>query len=132
MIKIDHFPKIIAIRLLEELVPEHSTVGARLLESIEHETIVTDSSAINEFKLEMITVDQMLENNKTKIKRKTNFNVFFTYMKNNEELSLFLKNEIVYVCVPISDKIKGYFSAANPQSSVHLSSQGFSLFCGYG
>ncbi len=102
-IKVDDFPKELAAKLLGVVIPEYSLVGEKLIESIEHETILTDSKAAKTFGIEPLPFDQVL-NLVPKIKlEERNFDSFFRFLQNNKDLPDYLKGQVLMYTIEVSD-----------------------------
>lgn len=102
-IKIDEFPKDLAAKLLGVIIPEYSTVGEKLIESIEHETILTDSRAAKTFDIEPLSFDKVLDLvPKLKLEDR-NFDSFFKFLQNNKDLPDYLKGQVLIYTIDVND-----------------------------
>ena len=102
-IKIDDFPKELAAKLLAVVIPEYSEVGTKLIESIEHETIVTDGKAAKEFGIKPLPFDQVLGLVPQVKLEERNFDSFFRFLQNNHDLPDYLKGQVLMYTIEVKD-----------------------------
>ena len=114
-IKVDQFPRSLAGQLLGVIVPEYSEVGERLIESIEHETILTDSHAKKEFKIKPLTIEEMFQQSKDESLGDMNYDHFFNFLKTNKDLPRFLKGQTAsyFIDVPAKLDFEGLMQKLN-------------------
>jgi hypothetical protein len=102
-IKIDDFPKELAAKLLAVVIPEYSQVGGKLIESIEHETILTDSRSAKRFGIKPLPFSQVLELVPKVRLEERNFDSFFKFLQNNEDLPDYLKGQVLMYTIDVKD-----------------------------
>lgn len=102
-IHIPLFPKEGALKVLELISSEYFTVGERLLESIEHETIVRDTDALNDFNIKPKSLKQAFLNlNDDTISNASMSKFFETNLA--KELPQYLVGEGIQIFIPLINK----------------------------
>lgn len=106
VLNINNFPKKIAAEILIKILPEFALVGSRLIESIEHETIVTDNDAQKSFKLKLQTINEMFQQVSEKdlgSLRSSDFKLIFNYLKTNKEVPAFIAGHDICYTIKVSE-----------------------------
>lgn len=103
-IEINSFPKNIAKELLNIVAPEYYQVGSKLLESIEHETIVDDSAADELFNVDLLSVDEMISKVGPIDLKEINQAQIFRKLKDNKNLSILMEGQILTLKISASNK----------------------------
>lgn len=104
-IEINSFPKNIAKELLNIVAPEYYQVGSKLLESIEHETIVEDSVAEELFNVDLLSVDEMISKAGPIDLKEMNQAQIFRKLKDSKNLSLLMEGQILTLKISAPDKL---------------------------
>lgn len=102
------FPKEMALRVLELVAMEHYQVGSRLLESIEHETILKDDLAAKTFMLKPVGLHESFEQLNDDHISKTKISEFFD-SNLVKELPQYLVGDSIQVFIPLIHKNFGDF-----------------------
>jgi len=103
---VKQFPKSLAADMLGILLPEYSQVGTSLIESIEHETILTDDRAVKTFNVKPINLIEMFDKSREIELEDLNYSEFFKFLKNNKELPDYLKTQNLTYYFDISSSFK--------------------------
>jgi uncharacterized protein YbjT (DUF2867 family) len=91
------FPKRLAAEILKVVLPEYALVGEKLIESIEHETIVKDHRAFDQFQVKNYGLLEMFDKSRDCAVEDVDYRQFFSFLKSNKELPDYLRGQtLVY------------------------------------
>jgi uncharacterized protein YbjT (DUF2867 family) len=97
---ISELPKELALKVLEFVSPEHFEVGSKLLESIEHETILNDTNAFDEFGIEVLNIQESLKLLNDDLVSQVEIGEFFKTGL-GKELPEYLLGDSIQIFIPI-------------------------------
>ena len=103
LVKIKVFPKVLAQELLCIVAPEFYQVGAKLLESIEHETIVKDNIAKDNFNVDLLNIDEMIDEVAPLNIEKLDQKELLKRIKSSEKLSMLMEGQVLTLTIPVPD-----------------------------
>ncbi len=100
---IPKFPKEVALEVLKYVAMEHYQVGSRLLESIEHETILEDDKAQNEFNIKLLSLEESF--NELDDTSSSVYQIGDFFESNiTKELPQYLVGESIQIFIPLINK----------------------------